>query len=163
MVWDLGRGGCPAGRQRLADRIIAALALEPTGAAKRPAGTVSRFVCWSGGETHLSFCVVHGRRLADDPPKLGCDAVQHRALLLHPLGVIVDLTGDAGHDLLLLLARGVIETLRDPRIVKAEVARQGRRRPAQIVRRERPQTEQRADAGRLHLALGLACRAARLP
>jgi hypothetical protein len=42
-----------------------------------------------------------------------------------------------GHVLLLLLARGVIETLRDPRIVKAEIASQGRRQAPQIVRRER--------------------------
>ena len=60
-----------------------------------------------------------------------------------------------GHVLLLLLARGVIETLRDPRIVKAEIASQGRRRAAQIVRRERLQAGQRADAGRFHLALDL--------
>jgi hypothetical protein len=31
----------------------------------------------------------------------------------------------------------VIETLRDPRIVKAEIASQGRRQAPQIVRRER--------------------------
>ena len=49
----------------------------------------------------------------------------------------------------------MIEAFRDPRIIKAEIARQGRRRPAQIVRRERPQAKQRADAGRLHLALVL--------
>ena len=51
-----------------------------------------------------------------------------------------------------LLAHGVVEALGDRRIVKAEIAGQGRRRPAQIVRRERLQAEQRADAGRLDFA-----------
>ena len=60
--------------------------------------------------------------------------------------MIVDLAGDAGHDLLLLLARGMVEAFRDPRIIESEITGQGRRRPTQIVRRERPQTEQRADA-----------------
>ncbi len=56
----------------------------------------------------------------------------------------------------------MIEAFRDPCVVKAEVARQGRRRPAQVVRRERLEAEQRADAGRFHLALDL-CRAAQSP
>src|SRR5947207_1023493 len=37
----------------------------------------------SGGETHFGFSLV--RRLADDPPKLRCDAIQHRTLFLHAL------------------------------------------------------------------------------
>jgi hypothetical protein len=44
----------------------------------------------------------------------------------------------------------VIETFRDPRIVEAEIASQRRRRPAQIVRRERLQAKQRTDAGSFH-------------
>jgi hypothetical protein len=74
----------------------------------------------SGREPQSGFRLRLG--LADDPPQFGCDAIQHRALFLHPLGVIVDLAGDAGHDLLLLLARGVIETVGDRRIIKAEIA-----------------------------------------
>jgi hypothetical protein len=35
----------------------------------------------------------------------------------------------------------MIETFRDPRIIKAEITSQGRRRAAQIVRCERPQTK----------------------
>lgn len=69
------------------------------------------------------------QRLADDPPKLGRDAIEHRTLFVHSLRVIVDLAGDGRHDLLLLLARGVIEAFGDPRIIEAEVARQSRRRP----------------------------------
>jgi hypothetical protein len=64
--------------------------------------------------------------VTDDPPKLRRHAVQHRALFLHALGVIVDHAGDAGHNLLLLLARGVIQALRNPSIVKAEIASQRR-------------------------------------
>jgi hypothetical protein len=92
----------------------------------------------SGDETQFSFC-----GFANDPAQLSCDAIEHSALLLHPLGVVVDLAGDGGHDLLLVLARGVIETLCDPCIVKAEIARQGRRRSAQIVRCERLHPQQR--------------------
>src|SRR4051812_2140096 len=57
-------------------------------------------------------------RLADDPPQLSSHAVEHRALFLHALGVIVDLAGYAGHDLLRLLAGSVIKALRDPGVVK---------------------------------------------
>jgi hypothetical protein len=46
----------------------------------------------------------------------------------------------------------VIEAFRDPRIIEAEIARQRRRRPTQIVWREWLHAEQRAYAGRLHLA-----------
>src|SRR4029077_6769467 len=99
----------------------------------------------SGSKPQFSFSPCRWYRLADDALKLGCDPVQHRALLLHPLGVVVDLASDGRHGLLLLLARGMIETLRDPCIVEAKIARQGRRRPAQIVRRERLEAEQRAD------------------
>jgi hypothetical protein len=53
-----------------------------------------------------------------------------------------------GHDLLQLLARGMIEAFRDPSIIEAEIASQCRRRPAQIVRREWSPAEQRADPGR---------------
>jgi hypothetical protein len=42
----------------------------------------------------------------------------------------------------------MIEAFRDPGIIEAEIASQCRRRPAQIVRREWPQAEQRADPGR---------------
>jgi hypothetical protein len=45
------------------------------------------------------------------------DAIQQRAFLLHPFGVVVDLASDAGHDLLLLLAGGVIETFRDLSVI----------------------------------------------
>ena len=64
--------------------------------------------------------------------------IQHRALLLHPLGMILDLARDARHDLIRLFARGMIEAFRDPRIIKAEIARQGGRRSAQIVWRDGP-------------------------
>lgn len=43
-------------------------------------------------------------RLVYDPPQLSCHAIQHRALLLHPLAVIVDLAGNGWHDLLDFLA-----------------------------------------------------------
>jgi hypothetical protein len=46
--------------------------------------------------------------LADDPPQFGCNAIQHRALLLHPLRVVVDLAGDTGHDLLLVCTENPI-------------------------------------------------------
>jgi hypothetical protein len=85
--------------------------------------------------------VSQGRRFATDPPQLSCDAIEHGTLFLPALRVIVDLAGDRRHDLLLLLARGVIETFRDPRVIEAEIASQGRRRPAQVVRRERLQAE----------------------
>jgi hypothetical protein len=49
-------------------------------------------------------------RLAYDALQLGCDTVEDRALFLHSLRVIIDLTRDGGHDLL-LLACGVVETL----------------------------------------------------
>ena len=38
----------------------------------------------SGDQTQSGFC-----GLADDPPQFGCNAVEHGALLLHPLGVVV--------------------------------------------------------------------------
>jgi len=41
--------------------------------------------------------------------------------------VVVDLPSDAGHSLFLPLARGVIETFRDPRIIKAEIAEEAGR------------------------------------
>jgi len=68
--------------------------------------------------------------LADNPPQLGRHPVQHRALLLHALAVIVDLAGDGRHDLLRLLARGMVEAFRDPRVVETEITGQRRRRPA---------------------------------
>ena len=77
-----------------------------------------------------------GGWLTDNPLQFRCNAIQHRALLLHPFRVIVDLAGDAGHDLFVLLTRGVIEAFCDPGIIKAKIARQGRRRLAQIVWRE---------------------------
>jgi hypothetical protein len=57
------------------------------------------------------------------------------ALLLHALGVIVDLAGTICSCFLL----AAWKAFRDPSVIKAEIARQGRRRPAQIVRRERLQ------------------------
>jgi len=94
---------------------------------------------------------------ADDPPQLGRDAVQHRALFLHPLGVIVHFAGDRRHDLLGLLARGVVEALRNPCVVEAEVAGQGRCRPAQVMGRERlePSSSQRPAV--LVLSLFVSC------
>ena len=71
----------------------------------------------SGSKPKFGFSLCRWYRLANDPPQLGCDAVEHRALFLHPLGVVVDLAGDAGHDLLLLLARGMIETFRDLSVI----------------------------------------------
>lgn len=58
------------------------------------------------------------------------NAVQHRALFLHPLAVIVDLAGNSRDDYVALLAHGMIEALRDGGIVEAEIARQCRRRAA---------------------------------
>lgn len=52
------------------------------------------------------------------------DTIQHCALVLHALAVIGDLTGNSRHDLLDLLACCVIEALRDPRIIEAEIAGQ---------------------------------------
>jgi len=60
--------------------------------------------------------------LPEDPPKLG-NAIQHRALLLHALGVIVDLAGTICSCFLL----AAWKAFRDPSVIKAEIARQGRR------------------------------------
>lgn len=67
----------------------------------------------SGGEPQSGFRLLHWCALADNPPRLGCDAVKHVTLLPHPRGVNVDLAGDARHDL--IRARGVIETFCDSR------------------------------------------------
>jgi hypothetical protein len=53
----------------------------------------------------------------------------------------------------------MIETFRDSRVIEAEITRQGRGRPAQVVWREGLDAEQRADAEGLDLttlALGTA-------
>jgi hypothetical protein len=84
----------------------------------------------------FGFC-----RLADDSPKLSGDAIEHGSLLPHALGQFIDPAGDGRDDLLLLPDRSVVEALRDPSLIKTKIASQGRRRPAQIVRRERLQAK----------------------
>jgi hypothetical protein len=60
--------------------------------------------------------------------------------------VVVDLACDGRHDSLLLFARGVIETFRDPRMIEAEITGQDCRRRAEVVRCELLQAKQRTDA-----------------
>lgn len=62
-------------------------------------------------------------RPTDDPSKLCRDPVEHRALLLHPLGLVID-AGHAMHPLAVVLDHGMIEALRDPRIIKAKMPTQ---------------------------------------
>jgi hypothetical protein len=57
--------------------------------------------------------VCRWRKVANDAPQLGCDAVQHRAPLLHPLGVIVELTGDGR----------MVETFGNPCIIETAMRR----------------------------------------
>jgi hypothetical protein len=95
------------------------------------------------------------KRPADDPPQLGGDSVHHRPLFFHPLGVVVDLARDGRHHGVALLCHGVVKTFGNGSIVKAEIACQCRRRPPQIVRRERLEAQQLTYSGRLGLVLVL--------
>ena len=82
------------------------------------------------------------------------DAVEHLALLLHTLGVIVDATGHCRHTrAVIILGDGVVEALRDPGIGKAEIAGQRRGGTTQIVGGEGLEAQQRADARRPHRAV----------